>query len=101
MSNFLMLILIGSYLYLIDIGLFYMSTGGEDDIDEGHTQASSPVSEDSKCQIFTVWFLILDKAHQWVSLSSLLHIFPLKQYKGLISMKSKKTQIILQKMLVD
>jgi hypothetical protein len=77
------------------------STGGEDDIDEGHTQASSPVSEDSKCQIFTVWFLILDKAHQWVSLSSFLHIFPLKQYKGLISMTSKKTQIILQKMLVD
>ncbi len=81
MSNFLMLILIGSYLYLIDIGLFYLSTGGEDDIDEEHKQASSPVSDDSKCQIFTVWFLILDNEPISGShFSSFLHIFPLKQY---------------------
>ncbi len=61
-------------------------------------QYSSPVSGDRKCQILTVWFLLLDdepisRSH----FSSVLHILPLKQYKGLISMKSMKTQIFLQK----
>jgi hypothetical protein len=39
---------------------FYLSTGGEDDSDEGHMQDSSPVSGDSTCQILTVWILLLD-----------------------------------------
>ncbi len=40
---------------------FYLSTGREDDSDEGHTQDSSPVSRDRTCQILRVWFLLLDK----------------------------------------
>jgi hypothetical protein len=48
------------------------------------------------------WFLLLDNAPiSGSNFSSFLHILPLEQYKGWLSMKSKKTQIILQKMLVN
>jgi hypothetical protein len=57
---------------------FYLSTGGEDDSDEGHTQDSSLVSGDSTCQILTVWFLLLDnEAISGSHFSSFLHILPL------------------------
>jgi hypothetical protein len=57
---------------------FYLLTGGEDDSDEGHTQDSSPVSGDSTCQIFTVWFLLLDnEPNSGSPFSSFLHILPL------------------------
>ncbi len=53
-------------------------------------------------QNFEVWFLLQDNEPISRSyFSSFLHILPLKQYTGWISMKSMKTQIILQKMLVD
>jgi hypothetical protein len=62
---------------------FYLSTGGKDDSDECHMQDSSPVSGGSTCQMLTVWFLLLD--NEPISRShffSVLHILPLKQYKG-------------------
>ncbi len=53
-------------------------------------------------QNFEVWFLLQDNEPISRSpFSSFLHILPLKQYTGWISMKSMKTQIILQKMVVD
>jgi hypothetical protein len=78
----------GNLLLLVDrqrepAARFYLSTGREDDSDEGHTQDSSPVSGDRTCQILTAWFLLLDKEPISGShFSSFLHNFPLKQYKG-------------------
>ncbi len=47
-------------------------------------------------QKFEVWFFFLDNEPISGSyFSSFLHILPLKQYNGLISMKSMKNLIIL------
>jgi hypothetical protein len=53
-------------------------------------------------QIFEVCFLLLDNEPiSWSHFSIFLHILHLKQYNGRISMKSMKTHIILQVILVD
>jgi hypothetical protein len=76
----------GNLLLLVDrhrepAARFYLSTGREDDSDEGHTKDS--VSGDRTCQILKVWFLLVDKEPISGShFSRFLHILPLKQYKG-------------------
>jgi hypothetical protein len=95
----------GNLLLLVDrqrepAACFYLSTGREDDADEGHTQDSSPVSGDRTYQIVIVWFLLLDKEPISGShFSSFLHFLPLKQYKGWFSMKSIKHKLFCRKCL--
>ncbi len=62
----------------------YWSKGREDDSDEGAKQYSSPVTGGvCKCHIFTFSYLLLgNKPISGSHFSILLHISPLKEYKG-------------------
>ncbi len=62
--------------------------------DKGQERISYPVSRAHKCK-FEVWFLWLDNEPiSGAYFSTFLHILPLKQSNGWISMKSMKRQIM-------
>ncbi len=85
---------------------FYWSTGGEkpatclylstDEIIEGYQRILYPVSRAYTYQIFSFSYSLLgNEPISGSHFSGFLHILPLKQYKGWISIKSMKMKIIL------
>ncbi len=81
---------------------FYWSTCGENRQHASicrqadHWGASRDLISSKQGQISEVWFLSLDdEPIRGSHFSSFVHILPLKQYNGWTSMKSMRTQIIL------